>query len=170
MTKTPDADDAEKIEYRSMVLDDDSYVYEILEEAVSEIPFLLDTQEERDKLITTIIQGRNSRKSLVAVDANSKVTGCVLARTDSYENNLAIYIYYVAVSASSRRRGIFSGLMEKMKESNVPLLANVLNGNLSSMVDILVKNGFTKLNPVLDAKDTKLVWLPPVKQKVESTK
>jgi ribosomal protein S18 acetylase RimI-like enzyme len=108
---------ASEMEYRSMVFDDDSYVYEILEEAASEVPFPLDTQLEGDKLITTIIQGRDSGKSWVAVDANSKIIGCVLARTDSYGDKSAIYIYYIAVSVGSRRRGIFSGLMEKMKES-----------------------------------------------------
>jgi hypothetical protein len=35
--------DAGKIEYRPMVLDDDSYVYDILEAVAPEIPFQLDS-------------------------------------------------------------------------------------------------------------------------------
>lgn len=159
-----------KIEYRPMVFDDDSYVYEILEVVAPEIPFLLDSQDEQDKLKATIIQGRKSGKSWIATDENRKVVGLVLARPHVYESKSAIYIYYIAVLKASRRRGIFSVLMEKTKANDVPVLANVLNGNLSSMVDILVKNGFTKLEPELDANDTKLVWLPPVKQKAECTK
>jgi ribosomal protein S18 acetylase RimI-like enzyme len=162
--------DADKIEYRPMVFDDDSYVYDILEAVTSEIPFQLESKDEQDKLKATIIQGRTSGKSLVAVDDNSNVVGFVLARPDAYLSKSAIYIYYVAVLTDSRRRGIFSALMEKMKTDGVPLLANVLNGNLSSMVDILVSNGFTKIEPTPDAQETKLVWLPPVKQKAVSTK
>jgi hypothetical protein len=46
----------------------------------------------------------------------------------------------------------------------VPLLAIVLHGNRSSMLDILVKNQFTKIESESDAKQTKLVWSPAVKQ------
>jgi hypothetical protein len=60
--------------------------------------------------------------------------------------------------------------MEKMKAAGVPLRADVLNGNLSSMADILVKNGFTKIEPAPDSQKTALVWLPLVKQKEDSTK
>jgi hypothetical protein len=157
------------IEYRQMVFDDDSYVYELLKEAALEIPFSLNTKVEQDKLIATIIQGRKSGKSWVATDANGNVVGCVLARPHVYEAKSAVYIYYIAVLKASRRRGAFFGLMENVKAKGVPLVANVLNGNLSSMVDILVKNGFTKLEAKPDANDTELVWLPPAKKKDDTT-
>jgi hypothetical protein len=40
--------DADKIEYRPMVFDDDSYVYDILEAVTSEIPFQLESKDEQD--------------------------------------------------------------------------------------------------------------------------
>jgi hypothetical protein len=67
------------------------------------------------------------------------------------------------------RRGIFSTLMEKLKTKRVPLRASLLHGNLSSMVDILVNSGFTKIEPMLHAKETKLVWSPQAKQNTVST-
>jgi len=92
------------IECRPMVFDDDSYVYEILEAVASEVPFKLDTKDEQDKLTTTIIQGRKSGKSWVAVDENSNVVGCVVARPDVYRGKSAVYIYYVAVLSVCPRR------------------------------------------------------------------
>jgi hypothetical protein len=68
---------------------------------------------------------------------------------------------YVGVSAGSRRRGIFSTLVEKLKANGVPLLANVLHDNSSGMEDILVKNGFTNID--CNAKQKKFLWLPAVK-------
>ena len=84
----------------------------------------------------------------------------MLTRPDAHEGKAAISVQYVGVSAESRRRGIFSTLMEKLKANGVPLLASVLHDNRSAMTDKLEKIGFTKTGS--DAKQTTLLWSPAV--------
>ena len=68
----------------------------------------------------------NSGESWVALDAADAVAGVVLARQDT--NDLkALALLYIAVSKTSRRNGVFSSLMEKLKSKAVPLTANRLN-------------------------------------------
>jgi len=158
----PQDSNANEIEYRLAVFDDETHILDVLEEVAPEIPVQLDDPESQDRIKAVIRERHQSGKSWVAVDADHGVVGFVLAR--SYVER-TIYIDYVGVRTDSRRRGIFSAFMEKLKANGVPLHASVLHGNLSSMVDILVNNGFTKIEPELDAKETKLVWSPAVKQK-----
>jgi Acetyltransferase (GNAT) family len=161
--------DANEIEYRLAGFDDETDILDVLEEVAPEIPVQLDGIDEQGKIKTVIRQRRLSRKSWVAVDADKGIVGFVLARPDVYANKAAIYIDYVGVTAASRRRGIFSALMEKLKASGVVVHAKVLSGNLSSMVDVFVKDGFMKIEPAPDAKETKVIWSPPVKTATAST-
>jgi ribosomal protein S18 acetylase RimI-like enzyme len=100
--------------------------------------------------------------------SSRRVVGFVLARPDVHDSQAAIYMDYIGVRTDSRRRKIFSTLMEKMKANDVPLIANVLHDNHSSMVDNLENVGFTKIGTEFDAKQTKLVWSPAGKQKAVS--
>jgi hypothetical protein len=156
------ASTGDKIDYRLATIDDETDILEVFEEVAPEIPVLLDGPDSQDKIKTIITQCRMSGKSWVAVDANKRVAGFVLARPDSYEGKAAIYLSYIGVRADLRRRGIFSALMEKLKTNGVPLTVTVLHGNVSSMVDNLVNIGFTKIQAASDAKETKLVWSPAV--------
>jgi hypothetical protein len=91
------------------------------------------------------------------------VIGFVLARPEAHEGKAAIYLTYVGVSAASRRRGVFSTLIKKMKSNGVPLIANVLHDNHSQMADILVKNRFVEVD--WNVKQKRFVWSPaPPKQ------
>src|SRR5450755_3994414 len=70
-----------------------------------------------------------------------------------------------AILGSHREGTVFLRVVEnRLKANGVPLIASILHDNLSSMVDNLVKIGFTKIEFEFDAKETKLVWSPAVKQ------
>jgi ribosomal protein S18 acetylase RimI-like enzyme len=144
--------------YRPAAHEDETDILAVLEEVASEIPVRLDGDERQRKIQTEIIQCRQAGKSWVAVDTHGKVVGFVLARPHGHEGKAAIYIPYVGVSAASRRRGIFSTLIGKLKANGVQLIANVLRDNHSNMEDILVKEGFTKID--CDAKQKKFLWSP----------
>ena len=107
---------------------------------------------------------RKVRQSWIAVDANDQVVGFILARPDVYKCQAAIFISYVGVRAELRRRRIFSTLIEKLKANGVPLVANVLHRNRSSMVDNLQKVGFKKIESDFDTVQTKMVWSPAIEQ------
>jgi ribosomal protein S18 acetylase RimI-like enzyme len=157
------ASTANEIEYRLATSKDDDDVLTILEEVAPEIPVDLEGPVEQGKIKAVIRERHQSKKSWVAVDQDQGIVGFVLARPDVYEGKSAIYIDYVGVSASFRRRGIFSALMGKLKANGVKVHAKVLYGNLSSMVDVFVADGFAKIEPLPDAKETKVVWSPPNK-------
>jgi ribosomal protein S18 acetylase RimI-like enzyme len=159
---------AKKIDYRLAVFDDETDILAVLEEVAPEIPVQLDGPERQSKIKTLIRERRQSGKSWVAVDVNRRVVGFVLARPDVHDNQAAIYMDYIGVRTDSRRRKIFSTLMEKMKANDVPLIANVLHDNHSSMVDNLKNVGFTEIGTEFDAKQTKLVWSPAGKHKTVS--
>ena len=150
-----------EINYRLAGRDDETHILAVLEEVATEIPVRLDGAEMQEKIRTEITQCHKTRKSWVAVDTDGKVVGFVLTRPDAHEGKAAIYMPYTGVSAGSRRRGIFSTLVEKLKANGVRLLANVLHDNSSGMENILAKNGFTKID--FDAKQKKFLWLPAVK-------
>jgi N-acetylglutamate synthase-like GNAT family acetyltransferase len=147
-------------EYRKANSNDETDILAVLEEVAPEIPVRLDGQERQEKIKTIIIECHGSGKSWVAVDVDGKVVGFILARPDVHDDQSAISIRYVGVRADSRRRRIFSTLVEKLKANGVPLTASVLRDNRSSMVDNLVKIGFTKIES--DARETRLVWSPAV--------
>jgi hypothetical protein len=142
------------IDYRLAGSDDETDILAVLEEVAPEIPVQLDGPERQAKIKTLIRERHRSGKSWVAVDADHGVVGFVIARPDVYENRAAIYIDYVGVSKDSRRRKIFSTLMEKLKANGAPLIANVLHDNRSFMVDKFIKIGFTKIDSAFDAKET----------------
>ena len=150
-----------EIDFRLAGRDDETDILAVLEEVATEIPVRLDGAERQDRIRTEIRQCHQTKKSWVAVDTDGKVVGFVLARPDAHEGKAAIYMPYTGVSAGSRRRGIFSTLVEKLKANGVPLLASVLHDNGSGMEDIFVKNGFTKMD--CNAKQKKFLWLPAVK-------
>jgi hypothetical protein len=88
---------ANNIDYRRAVLDDEPDILAILEEVAPEIPVPLDGPEGQTKIQIIIRERCQSGKSWVAVDADHKVVGFVLARPDAYEGKAAIYIDYVGV-------------------------------------------------------------------------
>lgn len=147
-----------EIEYRVANGDDETDILAVLEEVAAEIPVRLDGEERQQKIRTEIRQCHQTKKSLVAVDTDGKIVGFALARPDAHEGKAAIYLPYVGVSAASRRSGIFSTLVEKLKANGVPLIANVLHDNGSGMADILLRSGFTNID--WNAKQTKFLWSP----------
>jgi ribosomal protein S18 acetylase RimI-like enzyme len=147
------------VDYRVASRDDETEILAVLEEVASEIPASFDASDRLDPTTGIIRECCQSGKSWVAVDANDKVVGFVLARKDIHEQQ-AISLRYIGVSKNSRGRGIFYALMEKLKANGVRLTASVLHGNQSGMVDHLVKIGFTKVGA--DDKETKFRWAPVV--------
>jgi hypothetical protein len=154
------------VAYRVASRDDETEILAVLEEVAPEIPVSLDTPEAKNIIKAIIVECRSSGKSWVAVDADAKVVGFVLARKDIHEQQ-AISLRYIGVNKNSRGRGIFYTLIEKLKANGVPLTASVLHGNQSGMVDHLVKIGFT--NKGSDANETKLGWAAPVVEASTST-
>jgi hypothetical protein len=146
------------VSYRVATRDDETDVLAVLEDVAPEIPVRLDGPERQERIQTIIQQCHRSGKSWVAVDANGKVIGFLLARPDAREGRAAISVQYVGVTVGSRRRGVFSTLIEKLKANGVPLIATVLHNNQSSMADRLVKNGFAKTES--NAKQTQFLWSP----------
>jgi N-acetylglutamate synthase-like GNAT family acetyltransferase len=152
------------VDYRVASRNDETGILDVLAEVAPEIPVSIDASDSQHPIRGIIRECHESGKSWVAVDADGKVVGCVLAKKDIHDVQ-AISLRYIGVSGNSRRRRIFATLMEKMKASGAPLTASVLHGNQSAMADLLVKMGFTKVGS--DPKETELRWTPPV---VEATK
>lgn len=144
--------------YRVAVQNDETDILAVLEEVAPEIPVRLDGAERQGKIQTLIIQCRTSGKSLVAVDASGNVIGFAIARPDAYNGKAAVSLQYIGVSVHSRRQGIFSTMIEKLKANGVPLLATVLHDNKSDMANRLTKIGFAKID--CNAKQTNFVWSP----------
>ena len=128
--------DEDKIDYRLAGRDDETDILAVLKEVASEVPVRLDGPEREAKIQTEIVQCHQNKKSWVAVDADGQVVGFVLTRPDTYEGKAALYIPYSGVSADARGQGIFSTFLEKLKENNIPLMANVLHDNKSGMENI----------------------------------
>lgn len=160
MTKAPS--------YRLATKDDETDILAVLEEVAPEIPVRLDGEERQTKVKTEIRQCQQTKKSWVAVDTDGNVVGFALARPDAYKGKAAIYLPYVGVSIGSRRDGIFSTLVEKLKANGAHLIANVLHDNKSGMEDILMKNGFTEIER--NSKQKKFVWSPSAAGSPEPSK
>jgi hypothetical protein len=148
-------------EYRIATNNDEAGILTVLTEVAPEIPVELDGPERQAKIWTEIVQCCKSGKSLVAVEADGKVVGFILARPDAYENKAAIQMPYGGVTAAFRCRKIFSALVEKLKANGVPLIAHVLHDNKSDMENTLMKRGFTEID--YNAKQKKYLWLPAAK-------
>jgi hypothetical protein len=148
------------VEYRRANDGDVHGIFAILQEVAQEIPLSLDTLERQEMMQAIIAECCACGESWVAVDADGTIVGLALAKPDILERfhheNEALSLRYVAVSGSRRRRGIFRGLMEKLKAKKVPLTATVLLGNQSGMVDRLSKIGFTKSK--ISAEKVDLRW------------
>jgi hypothetical protein len=147
-----------EIGYRLARRDDETDILAVLTEVAPEVPVRLDGTERQDRIRTIIVERRMSGKSWVAVDAHGKVVGFVLARPDVIDNQAAIFVDYVGVSAGSRRRGLFSTMMEKLKAGDVPIAADVLHENRGGMANHLVKIGFAAIES--DGKKTRFLWSP----------
>lgn len=133
-----------QISYRPAIGDDETDILALLEEVAPEVPVRLDGKDRQDKIQTVIVECRRSGKSWVAVDSSGSVVGFVLARPDAHEGKAAISLLYAGVGADSRKGGVFSALLEKLKAERVPLLASVLPNNQSGMGDHLKKRGFVE--------------------------
>jgi hypothetical protein len=147
-------------EYREASDQDAIGILTVLREIASEIPLSLDTPERQEVMQVIISECCASGESLVAVDGNGAVIGFVLAKPDRLERffhkNQTLSLRYIGVSKVWRRRGIFTGLMERSMAKGVPLTASVLHTNQSAMADRLVKVGYEKVES--DAKETRLRW------------
>jgi N-acetylglutamate synthase-like GNAT family acetyltransferase len=152
-------------QYRQANQYDGTGICSVLEEAAPEIQISLDTEEVQGRMITEILQCVRSGKSLVAVDESGQIVGVALARPDFHEHG-AISLRYLAVSKDSRRNGVSSSLMEKLKANAVPLTTSVLDNNLSGMAERLPKSGFTKVKSV--GNETQFRWDPPKAEKTEA--
>lgn len=107
---------------------------------------------------TVIVRCRESGKSWVATDADGNFVGFALAKPDFNDDDV-LSLRYIAVDAASRKQGIFTTLIDKLKAYGMPIEASVLAGNTSGMSDILPKVRFVKGED--DGKETDFRWDPP---------
>lgn len=96
--------------YRVATINDWAAVLAVLKGAAPEIPLSLDTDESQAKVKTEVVQCCRDGHTWVAIDATDAIVGFVLARPGG---NGAITLPFIGVSASSRKQGIFSNLIEK---------------------------------------------------------
>jgi hypothetical protein len=115
----------------------------------------IETEVERRMIQTPVGECCLSGKSWVALDANGLVVGAILVRQDT-DDFRALSLQYTAVGKSARGSGVFSALIDKVKNERVPLTATVLSGNKSHMIDRLLKKGF--LNIGADAQRANMRW------------
>jgi GNAT superfamily N-acetyltransferase len=127
-----------------------------------EVPVLLDSTPRVEAIKNIIVECCGSGDTLVASDKNGAVVDLVLAKPDVlerfYDDNAGLSLRYIGVAKTCRGQGIFSALMQRLKDVGEPLTADVLHGNQSGMSDRLVKAGFleTKSND----KERSFRWSP----------
>jgi hypothetical protein len=138
-------------------LDDAKGILTLLEEAAPEIPVSLDDPPQQRMIQIITGECLLGGKSWVAVDAACNVIGAALIRETPRDHKIH-ELHYVAVSKTSRNKGVFSSLIDKSKSRAAPLTAAVLHGNKSGMIDHLTKRGFVKGD--VGATETKLRWDP----------
>ena len=140
--------EGETFQYRDATSVDVDGIFALMQQIASEIPVSLDLPERQEIMRGIIAECCGSGDSQVAIDADGKLIGFVLAKPDRLErflhNDNTLQLPYIGVSTAKRQRGIFGALMAQMMAKGVPLTAMVLHGNQSSMANRLAKIGFAQ--------------------------
>jgi GNAT superfamily N-acetyltransferase len=118
---------------------------------------------EREEALYALIRNcARSGESWVALDDANGIVGFLLAQPDQtrrhYAEHEILELRYGGVVKTHRRRGIFTGLVERVLARMVPVAATVSPANQSGTVRLLVKLGFENIGS--PGGEQRLRWNP----------
>ena len=151
-----------EIVYRPARLDEAADILAVLTELAPEIPVQVEPLEREEALYALIRNCARSGESWVAFDDANGIVGFLLAQPDQtrrhYAEHEILELRYGGVVKTHRRRGIFTGLVERVLARTVPVTATVSPANQSGTVRLLVKLGFENIGS--PGGDQRLRWNP----------
>jgi len=151
-----------EIAYRPARLDEAADILAILIELAPEIPVQVEPLEREEALYALIRNCARSGESWVALDDANGIVGFLLAQPDQtrrhYAEHEILELRYGGVVKTHRRRGIFTGLVERVLARMVPVAATVSPANQSGTVRLLVKLGFENIGS--PGGEQRLRWDP----------
>jgi hypothetical protein len=151
-----------EIVYRPARLDEAADILAVLTELAPEIPVQVEPLEREEALYALIRNCARSGESWVALDDANGIVGFLLAQPDQtrrhYAEHEILELRYGGVVKTHRRRGIFTGLVERVLARMVPVAATVSPANQSGTVRLLVKLGFENIGS--PGGEQRLRWNP----------
>ena len=151
-----------QIVYRPARLDEAADILAVLIELAPEIPVQVEPLEREETLYALIRNCARSGESWVALDDANGIVGFLLAQPDQtrrhYAEHEILELRYGGVVKTHRRRGIFTGLVERVLARMVPVAATVSPANQSGTVRLLVKLGFENIGS--PGGEQRLRWDP----------
>jgi len=151
-----------EIVYRPARLDEAADILAVLTELAPEIPVQVEPLEREEALYALIRNCARSGESWVAFDDANGIVGFLLAQPDQtrrhYAEHEILELRYGGVVKTHRRRGIFTGLVERVLARMVPVAATVSPANQSGTVRLLVKLGFENIGS--PGGEQRLRWNP----------
>jgi GNAT superfamily N-acetyltransferase len=151
-----------EIVYRPARLDEAADILAVLIELAPEIPVQVEPLEREEALYALIRNCARSGESWVALDDANGIVGFLLAQPDQtrrhYAEHEILELRYGGVVKTHRRRGIFTGLVERVLARMVPVAATVSPANQSGTVRLLVKLGFENIGS--PGGEQRLRWNP----------
>jgi len=143
-------------------LDEAADILAVLTELAPEIPVQVEPLEREEALYALIRNCARSGESWVALDDANGIVGFLLAQPDQtrrhYAEHEILELRYGGVVKTHRRRGIFTGLVERVLARMVPVAATVSPANQSGTVRLLVKLGFENIGS--PGGEQRLRWNP----------
>src|SRR5437764_2726983 len=123
------------ITYRPAVIDEAADILAVLIEIAPEIPVQVEPLEREEALYALIRNCARSGESWVATDEAGRIVGFILAEPDQVRRHYAeheiLELHYGGVVKSHGRRGIFTGLLERVLARMVPVTATISTANQS---------------------------------------
>jgi len=151
-----------EIVYRPARLDEAADILAVLIKLAPEIPVPVEPLEREEALYALIRNCARSGESWVALDDANGIVGFLLAQPDQtrrhYAEHEILELRYGGVVKTHRRRGIFTGLVERVLARMVPVAATVSPANQSGTVRLLVKLGFENIGS--PGGEQRLRWDP----------
>jgi len=151
-----------EIVYRPARLDEAADILAVLIKLAPEIPVPVEPLEREEALYALIRNCARSGESWVALDDANGIVGFLLAQPDQtrrhYAEHEILELRYGGVVKTHRRRGIFTGLVERVLARMVPVAATVSPANQSGTVRLLVKLGFENIGS--PGGEQRLRWNP----------
>jgi ribosomal protein S18 acetylase RimI-like enzyme len=149
------------ITYRPATLADAADIHELLLSLAPEIPLLADTLEREEALYALVRTCARSGESWVALNADGRIVGFVLAelieRGRHYAEHEVIDVRYAAVSAEYRNAGVSDALIAHLLARMVPVVTTVSPQNRTGLAAQLAAAGF---QPVGASGEQRLRWEP----------
>ena len=135
-----------EISYRQAKLDEAADILAVLIEVAPEIPVQTEPLEREEALYALIRNCARSGESWVAIDETGRIVGFLLAEPDQarrhYGEHEILELRYAGVVKTHRRRGIFTGLVERVLARLVPVVATVSPANQLGAASLLERLGF----------------------------